>query len=111
MRMLQVLIGMPQCIKQDELDQALVLACKQGLHECAQVLISSGIDINLIRNQGLTPLKLAASGGHVEVVQLLTEAHCDLEIGYGGRGTALHFAAINGYEKVCSSVIGCGGGP
>lgn len=51
------------------------------------MLIAAGSDVNHQNRQGLTPLMLAASKGHFEVVQLLLREGADVDIqDYTGRG-------------------------
>lgn len=46
-------------------------ACANGHLECAQVLLASGLDINLRDDVGGTPLMRASVSGHVDIVRWL----------------------------------------
>ncbi|KAG8582214.1 hypothetical protein GDO81_007963, partial [Engystomops pustulosus] len=58
---------------------------------------------------GRTPLHLAANKGHLNVVQILLKAGCDLNFQDDGQQTALHRAAVVGHSDILAVLIqeGC----
>ena len=91
---------------------ALQQACKAGAMDVATLLLQKGADPESSRNQppcsvrgGLssnqTPLHLAATYGHSNVVQALLEAGSNIKASAGDSNcTALHFAVEYGSEDV-----------
>ena len=83
-------------------------ACSRGNVLIAKKLLDvDGINVNKTDESGQTPLWLAASEGHHEIVQLLLRRKgvkinetCDTS----GR-TALHWAAINNHPKVVKLLV------
>jgi len=57
--------------RNDSGDTPLLCACKEGLLEMVEMLVSRGADPTLLRLSGLSCLYLAAVFGHVEVVRYL----------------------------------------
>ena len=64
---------------------ALHPACWSGHLECAKALLGAGADINKQKNNGSTPLMIAAMNGKIEVVRELLKrgAKKDLKNKYG----------------------------
>ena len=57
-------------------------------------------DVNAVRNaDGWTPLLLAASQGHTDIVALLLAAGADVEARLGGEDTPLALAAMHGHAQ------------
>ena len=64
------------------------------------LLLEHGADINALSDGGWTPLHLASSRPHVEVVRLLLEHDADVEVKTNEGKTALQIAADHGYDKI-----------
>lgn len=86
-------------------DTALHWAARCGC--CARMidtLLQGGADIEAVNNEGCTPLILAASQGHRDVVVTLLNAgaHIDVSNQYGN--TAMIYAAARGYREVVDAL-------
>ncbi|KAG9493252.1 ankyrin repeat domain-containing protein 6 isoform X3 [Eleutherodactylus coqui] len=62
-----------------------------------------------MQQHGRTPLHLAANKGHLNVVQILLQAGCDLNVQDDSQQTALHRAAVVGHSDILAVLIqdGC----
>ena len=60
------------------MDEKLFLACKEGLIEEVELLISYGSDIHCKDNKGLTVLHHACSNDHIDIVLLLIDKGADV---------------------------------
>jgi len=56
------------------------LCCKFNFHECLQVLLNIGIDVNVRTIDGNTPLFMAVAADATECIHLLEEAGAKMEI-------------------------------
>jgi len=83
---------------------ALHWAAAQGESVAAKVLVDSGALVNALSTKKQTPLALACSQGHEEIVQLLVEADARLDYG-DGKQTPLHLACEAGHENVARLLI------
>ena len=61
--------------------------------------MKKGTDINTRNKYRQTPLHLAATGGHIEIVRLLLEKGADINA-RDIKGTPLHWAASRGHLEV-----------
>ena len=52
-------------------DRDIHIACMIGDTEEVERLIRAGVDVNKKDNYGVTPLRWAARGGHIDIVKLL----------------------------------------
>ncbi|KAJ8432976.1 hypothetical protein Cgig2_032808 [Carnegiea gigantea] len=72
----------------------------QGHHEIVNLLLESGVDINLRNYRGQTALMQACQYGHWEVVQTLILFKANIHrADYLTGSTALHLAALNGHNQ------------
>ncbi|NXE72928.1 ANKR6 protein, partial [Cochlearius cochlearius] len=90
------------------LSERLLVAAYKGQVENVVQLINKGAKVAVTKH-GRTPLHLAAHKGHLQVVQVLLKAGCDLDIQDDGEQTALHRAAVVGNTDVIATLIqeGC----
>ncbi|KAG6587782.1 putative E3 ubiquitin-protein ligase XBOS32, partial [Cucurbita argyrosperma subsp. sororia] len=71
-----------------------------GHHEIVELLLQSGVDINLRNYRGQTALMQACQQGHWEVVLILVLFGANVhKADYLNGGTALHLAASNGHSR------------
>ena len=63
--------------KLEETPLHIAASAPEGGEKCVQMLLKSGSDPNLRRSDGDTPLHVAASTGHVDVVRLLLADEAD----------------------------------
>ncbi|KAG8444767.1 hypothetical protein GDO86_009803 [Hymenochirus boettgeri] len=90
------------------LSERLLVAAYKGQADNVVQLINKGAKVAVTKH-GRTPLHLAANKGHVNIVQILLKAGCDLDIQDDGNQTALHRAAVVGQSEVLALLIqeGC----
>ncbi|MFH1117942.1 MAG: ankyrin repeat domain-containing protein, partial [Pseudomonadota bacterium] len=81
------------------LNADLLEAAERGRVELTKSLLTRGADANVRGKIGLTPLMLAAWGGHARVVELHLRRGAHLQASADGR-TALHLAAERGLSHV-----------
>ncbi len=81
-------------------------AAKQGDTAKIAKLLDEGADINQIKF--LTPLQMAALGGHAEAVELFASRGADVDAASSAMGTALHVAAQRGYADVALILLEAG---
>ncbi|KAG2176715.1 hypothetical protein INT44_007379 [Umbelopsis vinacea] len=81
----------------------LCYAVIHGSKEVSAFLLSKDADINSERQSKV--LIYAAKGGHEEVVELLLNAGCAIDIQDIFERTALHYAAKGGHEKVVALLL------
>ena len=74
-----------------------------------RALIELGADVNKRRDNGVTPLSIAALEGHEAVVRALLELGADLNETEDNGGRPLYMAAQNGHEAVVRMLIEAGG--
>ena len=68
--------------------------------EKSWVLMEAGADANKARDDGVTPLYIAAQKGHDAVVRALLEAGADVNTAWDNGATPLRIAAVNGHEAI-----------
>uniref|UniRef100_S4RP33 Ankyrin repeat domain 6b n=1 Tax=Petromyzon marinus TaxID=7757 RepID=S4RP33_PETMA len=92
----------------DLLAEKLLVAAHRGRVGDVVELINRGAP-SAINKHGRSPLHLAASRGHAEVVRLLASAGCNLDLQDDGGQTALHRAVEAGSTAVLSVLLdeGC----
>ena len=87
----------------------LTIAIENHFEAAAQLLISSGADLN-VRSNHLTPLMQAAQYGSLCLVRSLLANQADPKLTVegvdGGGGTALHVAAFFGHKETAQELIG-----
>ncbi|XP_075453567.1 ankyrin repeat domain-containing protein 6 isoform X4 [Ascaphus truei] len=90
------------------LSERLLVAAYKGQVDNVVQLINKGAKV-AVTKQGRTPLHLAANKGHLNVVQILLKAGCDLDVQDDGDQTALHRAAVVGNGDILVALIqeGC----
>ena len=87
------------------MDTALVYAAADGNASKVAELLSKGVRVEA-REQGFTPLLVAAQSGHIEVCELLLAAGSDVgEMMPNTQSTPLHFAAIYGHERIIQLLL------
>lgn len=67
-------LGSVAGVSQPDRDSALLTAAMHGRHGLAKSLLQSGANVDAVSTLGLSPLALAASGGHANVVRLLLQS-------------------------------------
>ena len=89
--------------------QELHDSCRSGDLQTVTELIKNKVNINQFDENKLTPLHLAVSKGHAEIVQLLLENRADINIKSGEKGlTPLIYGAIHGKLKIMNILIDFG---
>jgi len=86
---------MDESLNKDFLD-----AVNTGRASLVRELMSKGANIEIRDDQGKTPLLIAASKGHLEVVQVLIEVGCDLKAKDHHKQNALHKAILGNSKNI-----------
>lgn len=98
--LLEILTSMPIA---HNLNPALATACQQGKVQAVKLLLGKGVDVNgTLPISGMTPLMLAASGGHVDIVDILLSFGANPHILNSSNLTAFDCAMISGYNDLSS---------
>jgi ankyrin repeat protein len=101
----EVLIRHPRInvnVRNDHGETALMLTCLKGHVSLAKLLISRQADIN---HPGWTPLHYAATGGHVELIQILLDESAYIDADSPNGTTPLMMAARYGSAKATQLLI------
>ncbi|XP_054851674.1 ankyrin repeat domain-containing protein 6 isoform X2 [Eublepharis macularius] len=90
------------------LSERLLIAAYKGQVDNVVQLINKGAKVAVTKH-GRTALHLAAHKGHLDVVQILLKAGCDVDLQDDGDQTALHRATVVGNTDVIAALIheGC----
>lgn len=93
--------------------QELCVAAQQGDMKNARCLVKSGVDVNgtysglsVYRND--TPIDIAASNGHREIVRLLIGNGASVNVHKAGEISTLMQAVLGGYERIIDDLITSG---
>ena len=96
----------------DDLPQPMLLACRNGHVEVAQLLLEAGANPNQADFAGDSALYAASAYGHAEVVHLLLEARADVSLVDTSDGecghTAVRVAAATGHAEVLHLLLKAG---
>ena len=93
-------------------EEKLLAAARDGQVEIVRTLLREGADGNAARGDGLTPLHLAAEGGHEAVAEALIAAGAAVEAGTRiGGYTPLHVAARSGHGGIVLRLLEAGANP
>lgn len=88
---------------------ALIAAAVNGNTEIVKLLLAAGASPAISADKGVTALQVAAEEGHFDTVQLLIQAHADVNAKMDGDGnTPLMGAATGGHLDVVRLLIAAG---
>ena len=82
------------------LDDDLTKACRQGDITQVKKALEKGANVNIMDQDGYTPLHYAARFGRTYMVQVLLEKNAETKRQDGGGNTAAHLAVKNGHHEV-----------
>ena len=91
---------------QDE--SPLMLAALKGMPDVCAKLIARDADVN---KTGWTPLHYAATGGHVEIIQMLLKQHAYIDAASPNKSTPLMMAAGYGTSAAVQALLTAGADP
>ena len=78
----------------------MLTAARNGdVEKIRDLLMLASVDVNMKNHYGSTPLIVAASKGHVHVMEELIFYGADLNAQNQVLGTALMYACANGYSR------------
>jgi ankyrin repeat protein len=77
----------------------LLLACRSGNFEIAEILVGAGANVSTANERGDTPLLVAVGAGRFEMFELLLEAKAHVNVINGGGASALHLAIASGSAR------------
>ncbi|KAI8494515.1 positive regulation of extrinsic apoptotic signaling pathway via death domain receptors protein [Branchiostoma belcheri] len=93
----------------EQLEEKLCDAAIRGDEKTATKLLQQGVDVNCrVSGVGNTPLHKAASGGHVDVAELLLKAGAQVDSRNKFEYTPLHYAAEEGHVGVAELLLKAG---
>lgn len=92
--------------RQDE--SALMIASIKGMTETVQLLLDKEADVN---KPGWTPLHYAATGGHLQIMQLLLDNHAYIDAASPNGSTPLMMAAMYGTPSAVKLLLEAGADP
>ena len=87
-------------LSKDELEEQLLKASINGYKNKIELLIDSGVDVNIQDNNGRTPLMWASWNGHLDVVNLLLINGADINIIDNSDRNALIYAKWNFHADI-----------
>ena len=85
--------------------KAFFLATEKKFPAIITTCLQRGGDPNIRNDRQMTPLHVASKHGHLEIVQILLEAHADIMARDEEQKTALHFAAERGHNQVVQLLL------
>lgn len=83
----------------------LEAAAQSGHKDVAELLLTSGADVNAKDNRGYTPLHEAAKWGHKDVAELLLANRAAVNAKDKFGDTPLHVAAVRGHKGVAELLL------
>lgn len=95
-------------IRTDHDESPLMMAALKGQAELARRLVERGADVN---KTGWTPLHYAATGGHVEIIQLLLDNYAYIDAESPNGSTPLMMAAHYGTPAAVKVLLDAGADP
>ncbi|XP_041354835.1 ankyrin repeat, PH and SEC7 domain containing protein secG-like [Gigantopelta aegis] len=107
-RMLKLLLAVPQSLSQRDLGQGLFLSAKLGHTECLNCLLQAGCDITSEDVHGNTPLYVSVMSNRAAATKLLLEANSSVNARGNGKNTPLHVAAKMGYDDCLEMLVSRG---
>ncbi|KAG4055473.1 hypothetical protein PC123_g9445 [Phytophthora cactorum] len=83
----------------------IINTCENGMVDTAEMLLQGGASVNLLDNEGWSPLMIAVINGRDDITRLLLEHKADVNVKGPGQTTALRAAAELGYVEVVRALI------
>lgn len=92
-------------VDQEDVSDALRVACHRGSLTVVRELLSLGISVNVgCRKRGLLPIHLATAAGHIGVCELLLDAAADVEaVNFTGE-SATSMSSRCGHEEIVQAI-------
>lgn len=107
----QVLIDWPKTnvdVRTPKDETPLMIACLRGRAVIARELVDRGADVN---KTGWTPLHYAATGGHIEIMQMLLDQSAYIDAESPNGTTPLMMAAMYGTPEAAKFLLDAGADP
>lgn len=98
-------------MNQEQLNEALSRACREGDLEKAGEYLEKGANPNATDELGRTPLHWAAWNGHTGIVKILIEEGANPNATDNDGWTPLHYAASDGQIEAAKLLIEAGSNP
>lgn len=108
LKVLDVLLEQPAInveVRTPEDESPLMLAALKGFADVCQKLIARDADVN---KPGWTPLHYAATGGHLEIMQMLLDKHAYIDAASPNGSTPLMMAAMYGTSSAVQLLLDAG---
>jgi ankyrin repeat protein len=71
-----------------------------GFKDMLMLLLENGSEIDVLNNQGLSPLHLAAYFGYKDIFKLLLERGADSDVKTGAGKSCIDIASENGHREL-----------
>jgi len=95
-------------VTDEDVKEALLRSACHGNKACLSRLLAHGADPNCEDMDGDTPLMIASSNDHVDVVKLLIESGSDVDLRSERNRTALHMAVWNQRSRITKLLLRAG---
>ncbi len=94
--------------EQQKMNKRLIQAAEVGDTATVFELLKAGADINVLDDQGRTPVMVATHGNHVDTVQALIEAGADINIQDNRLDNPFLYAGAEGFLEIVKLTIAAG---
>lgn len=111
LKVLPLLLAQPDLkaeVRSQQDESPLMLAAMKGMTAVCEQLIAKGADVN---KPGWAPLHYAATGGHLQIMQLLLDEHAYVDAASPNNTTPLMMAAHYGTPSAVKLLLEAGADP
>ena len=84
---------------------ALILTCKNGHTEVAELLLGDDAQVDMQTDDGMSALMWASQNGHTEVAKLLLDHHAQVDMQMNNGWSALMSASKHGHTEVVKLLL------
>ncbi|KAK0399896.1 hypothetical protein QR680_003264 [Steinernema hermaphroditum] len=93
----------------EDLNKAFLISVDMNHHEIAEILASTGVNLDYIGKDGRTAMMNACRLGHLPIVKYLIERGANVNVEMPNKeGTALSLAALHGYPEIVQTLLHSG---
>uniref|UniRef100_A0A1I8ATV9 ANK_REP_REGION domain-containing protein n=1 Tax=Steinernema glaseri TaxID=37863 RepID=A0A1I8ATV9_9BILA len=96
----------------EDLNKAFLISVDMNHREIAEILASTGVNLDYIGKDGRTALMNACRLGHLPIVKYLIERGASVNVEMPGKdATALSLSALHGYPEIVQTLLDAGADP